>query len=146
LTPVVAAQVGVEAGGWREAVRAACGLLHDAGAVDQGYVDACVAMVEEHGPYMVVAPGIALAHARPEDGSRVLGVSVAVLGRPVEFGHPENDPVDVVFAFGSPDSEQHVEMLASLAGGLTEGLADGLRAAPDDTAARDSLTRAIAGG
>jgi ascorbate PTS system EIIA or EIIAB component len=146
LRPVVAAGVAVEADDWQAAVRAACRLLVEAGAADQGYVDACVAMVEEHGPYMVVAPGIALAHARPEDGARMLGVSVAVLARPVEFGHPDNDPVDVVFAFGSPDADQHVELLASLAGGLTEGLADGLRAAPDDTAARDSLTRAIDGG
>src|SRR5690606_39952565 len=90
-------------------------------------------MVRRHGPYVVLAPGIALPHARPEDGVVGVGVSVAVLSFPVEFGHPENDPVDVVIAFGSPDSEQHIDLLAALAGVLAEGLADRLRAASDAT-------------
>jgi len=42
--------------------------LVDTDAVFPSYVDAMVRAVEELGPYMVVAPGIALAHARPEDG------------------------------------------------------------------------------
>jgi PTS system ascorbate-specific IIA component len=133
---VTAALHGVAADDWREAVRAACRLLVDAGAAEPRYVDRCIATVEELGPYMVVAPGVALAHARPEDGAVALGISVATLRRPVEFGHAENDPVDVVFAFGSPDRDQHVGLLGALARRLTEGLADDLRKAPDEDAAR----------
>lgn len=121
------------AGDWRAAVRAASELLVDAGAAEPRYVDRCVATVEELGPYMVVAPGVALAHARPEDGAVALGLTAVTLRQPVEFGHAENDPVDVVFAFGSPDRDQHVGLLAALARRLTEGLADDLRKASDES-------------
>jgi PTS system ascorbate-specific IIA component len=99
-------------------------------------VDRCIATVEELGPYMVVAPGVALAHARPEDGAVALGLSAVTLREPVEFGHAENDPVDVVFAFGSPDRDQHVGLLGALARRLTEGLADDLRKAADESEVR----------
>lgn len=132
---ITAARHGVTAEDWRGALRAACQLLVQAGAAEPRYVDRCIATVEELGPYMVVAPGVALAHARPEDGAVGLGISVVTLRQPVEFGHTENDPVDVVFAFGSPDRDQHVGLLGALARRLTEGLADDLRNAADEAAA-----------
>ncbi len=127
--PVLTARSGLEVGGWQEAIRASCQPLLDAEAIEERYVDRCIEMVEEEGPYVVVAPGIALAHARPEDGVKRLCLSVATLTTPVEFGHEENDPVDLVFAFGSPDSTQHIELLRSLARQLQEDLADKLRQA-----------------
>lgn len=133
---VTAARPGVAAEDWRAAVRAASQLLVDAGAAEPRYVDRCIATVEELGPYMVVAPGVALAHARPEDGAVALGLSAVTLREPVKFGHAENDPVDVVFAFGSPDRDQHVGLLGALARRLTEGLADDLRKAGDESEVR----------
>jgi PTS system ascorbate-specific IIA component len=100
-------------------------------------------MVEEQGPYIVLAPGVALAHARPEDGARRLGLGVAVLTKPVTFGHPTNDPVDVVFAFGSPDKDAHVGLLAALSRGLVSGLAADLRRASTDVAASALLQEVI---
>lgn len=124
---------------WREAVRLASGLLEDAGAVTSDYPRRCIEMIEEHGPYVVLAPGIALAHARPEDGVLRLGIAVVTLVDPVAFGHPDNDPVDVVFAFGSPDGDQHVGLLSSLARELVGGLADRLRACETDADAQRTL-------
>lgn len=137
------ARVAVAADGWRDAVREACRPLLRAAAVEVRYVDACIGAVEDRGPYIVVAPGIALAHARPEDGVYALGLSVAVLDEPVEFGHATNDPVDVVFAFGSPDREQHVGLLAALSRRLLDGLADRLREAPSDAEASKILQEVI---
>lgn len=34
--------------------------------------------VEEYGPYIVIGPHLALAHARPEDGSLKLGLSLSI--------------------------------------------------------------------
>lgn len=118
--PVTGARTGVEVGDWQEAIRTACQPLVDDGAVEPRYPERCIAMVEEHGPYIVLAPGIALAHARPEDGVRAMGVSAVTLRTPVAFGHPDNDPVDLVFAFGSPDREQHVGLLSALARRMLE--------------------------
>jgi PTS system ascorbate-specific IIA component len=146
VTTTVAARTAVAAAGWEEAVRAATRPLVEAGAVEERYADACIRMVSEHGPYMVVAPGIALAHARPEDGARELCLSVAVLSGPVDFGHPDNDPVDLVFAFGSPDADQHVELLGALAEGLGGGLPDDLRGAPGDDEATRRLREVLHDG
>ena len=135
----VAAQVQVPVADWAAAVRAAAQLLSGAGVVSESYVERCVEIVREHGPYIVVAPGIALAHARPEDGAFALGLSAVSLAAPVRFGHSTNDPVDVVLAFSSPDRDAHVGLVAALARALTAGLADRLRAAPTDAAATELL-------
>ncbi|HVW34163.1 MAG TPA: PTS sugar transporter subunit IIA [Acidimicrobiia bacterium] len=146
LGTAVSARVRVPAGSWPAAVRAAGRGLVETGAAEGRYVERCVAQVEADGPYIVVAPGIALAHARPEDGAAGLGVSVAVLDRPVAFGHAVNDPVDVVFAFCSPDRDSHVGLLSALARQLTAGLAERLRVAPDDGRATELLQEAIGHG
>jgi PTS system ascorbate-specific IIA component len=138
--------VRVPAASWPAAVRAAGRELVSLGAADEHYVERCVAHVEADGPYIVVAPGIALAHARPEDGAIALGVAVAVLDRPVEFGHPANDPVDIVFAFCSPDRDAHVGLLSALARQLAAGLADRLRSAADGTTAARFLSEVITNG
>jgi ascorbate PTS system EIIA or EIIAB component len=124
----------------------ACGLLEAQNAVTPRYAERCIAAVEDEGPYVVLAPGIALAHARPEDGVERLGVSVATLTEPVTFGHPDNDPVDVVFAFGSPDTQQHVGLLSELATQLLGGLADRLREAGDDEEAQTLLQEIASDG
>lgn len=134
-SPVVAARVDVEANSWQDAIRAACSPLVDAGALEPRYAERCIAIVQEHGPYIVLAPGIALAHARPEDGVIRLALSAITLAKPVAFGHLQNDPVDVVIAFGSPDKQAHIGMVGALARRLLAGLTDALRAAPSDGAA-----------
>lgn len=136
---VLLARAHRSADDWKDAIHEACAPLLDAGAITDTYPARCVALVEEHGPYIVLAPGIALAHARPEDGVRQLAVAVVTLEDAVTFGHDDNDPVDLVFAFGSPDADQHVGLLSSLAGHLLSGLADRLRAADDDAAVQRVL-------
>jgi mannitol/fructose-specific phosphotransferase system IIA component (Ntr-type) len=107
--------VGVEPDDWRKAVEASGKLLVDVGAAEEGYVAAMVRTAEELGPYAVIAPGVAIPHARPEDGAVRVGLSLAVLSEPVEFGSKENDPVDLVFGFSTPDAAAHVELLQALA-------------------------------
>lgn len=113
-------ELQVEAGDWETAVRAGGKLLLDQGICEARYVDAMVRAVREMGPYMVLAPGISLAHARPEDGMLKVGMSIINLVDPVEFGNEANDPVYLVISFGGIDHESHVEMLRTLAMFLME--------------------------
>lgn len=112
--------VGTEADDWRSAVEASGRLLVNSGAVEERYVRAMVRTVEELGAYAVIAPGVAIPHARPEDGAREVGLSLVVLAAPVEFGSRENDPVDLVFGFSTTDADAHVELLGSLADFIEE--------------------------
>jgi mannitol/fructose-specific phosphotransferase system IIA component (Ntr-type) len=111
-------QVKVE--NWEEAVREGGKLLLDAGICEDRYVDAMVDAVRNMGPYMVLAPGIALAHGRPEDGVLKVGMSIINLSTPVDFGNEENDPVYLVISFGGIDKESHIGMLQELAGFLVD--------------------------
>jgi PTS system ascorbate-specific IIA component len=101
------------------AIRASGQLLVASGRVTGEYVDQMVAAVEEFGPYIVIAPGIALAHARPSDAVLSTGLSLAVLAEPIEFGS-HNDPVRLVFGLAAKDHDGHMTVLASLAERLTD--------------------------
>ena len=107
--------LGAEPADWQAAVRLAGQALTAAGAAKPGYADEMVRMIDEHGPYVVIAPGLALAHARP--GPEVLadGLAVVTLATPVAFGHPHNDPVRVVLGLAIETSAGHLASIASLA-------------------------------
>lgn len=107
--------VNIKATDWRDAVRKVGQLLVDSGGVEERYIDGMIRTAEELGPYIVVAPGIAMPHSRPEDGVIQPCMALITLSEPIEFGNAENDPVRLVFAFGAVDNEQHVEALRELA-------------------------------
>ena len=107
--------LGLRVHDWQQAVREAGSLLVKAGGAEWRYIEAMVQMVEEMGPYIVIAPGVALPHARPEDGVKKACMSLITLEPPVEFGNEYNDPVELVVAFGTTDNEAHIEALAALA-------------------------------
>ncbi len=113
--PVEAIVLAAEAQDWRAAVRLAGSALTASGAALPGYADEMIRMIEEHGPYVVIAPGLALAHARP--GAEVLadGLAIVTLASPVEFGHPHNDPVRVVLGLAIASAEDHLQSVAALA-------------------------------
>jgi len=100
---------------WEAALRAGGGLLVRAGKCTPAYVDAMVAAVRHMGPYVVLAPGIALGHARPQDGALGTGISLVTLAKSVDFGSPENDPVWLVISFCAGDGEGHIDLLSDLA-------------------------------
>ncbi|WP_043932420.1 PTS sugar transporter subunit IIA [Bacillus sp. EB01] len=104
----------VDAGTPDEAIRAAGNLLVEAEVAEAKYVDAMVESYHKNGPYFVLAPQIALPHARPEDGVKEASVSFIRLREPVVFGNAANDPVSFVFALGASSSEQHLQILQKL--------------------------------
>ncbi|MFA9428652.1 PTS sugar transporter subunit IIA [Egicoccus sp. AB-alg2] len=108
-------RTGVQVDDRAGAVRAAGELLRDAGACEPDYVQAMVDALDELGPYCVIAPGVALPHAKPEDGVVRTGISLVTLRDPVAFGHATNDPVRLVVALAPVDKEAHLAALQDLA-------------------------------
>jgi len=104
-----------QASDWEEAIRLSGRLLEAAEVAEPAYTQAMVDSVHEHGPYIVVAPGFAFAHARPSDAVLRTGMSWVRLAAPVEFGHSSNDPVTLVVALAAKDSTAHRDAMASLA-------------------------------
>ena len=90
---ILIAETNLIARDWQTAVRIVGAPLVERRAITQNYLERCIGMVDEAGPYIVIAPGLALAHARPGDGALHLSLSVGRFDPGVEFGHPKNDPV-----------------------------------------------------
>jgi PTS system ascorbate-specific IIA component len=113
--PQSAIVIAAEAADWRAAVTLAAEALASSGAARPEYAGEMIRMIEEHGPYVVIAPGLALAHARP--GPAVLGdgLSIVTLATPVNFGHPHNDPVSVVLGLAVANAAEHLAAVAALA-------------------------------
>ncbi|WP_395243770.1 PTS sugar transporter subunit IIA [Agromyces sp. MMS24-K17] len=107
--------LGADAADWRAAVREAGRALVRSGATSAEYADRMIAVIEEFGAYVVIAPGLALAHARPGPDVRREGIVVVTLAEPVAFGHPHNDPVRVVVGLAVTNAEEHVGLVAELA-------------------------------
>lgn len=104
----------VRAASPEEAIRKAGQLLVDGDLAEQTYVEAMVESFKKNGPYFVLAPQIALPHARPEDGVKEASVSFVRLENPVVFGNPANDPVQLVFGLGASSSDEHLQILQKL--------------------------------
>ncbi|MET3696255.1 PTS system IIA component (L-Asc family) [Bacillus oleivorans] len=104
----------VEVTSSNQAIEAAGALLVNENAVEETYVKAMLQSYQKNGPYFVLAPMIALPHARPEDGVKEASVSFVRLKYPVEFGSKWNDPVKFVFALGASSSNEHLQILQKL--------------------------------
>ena len=99
---------------WEESIRRVSEpLIHDQ-VIEPSYVAAMIDSVKEYGPNIVIGKYIALAHARPEDGVNQLGISVATIKEPIEFGNEENDPVKIIFCLAAVDSYSHLNIMKSL--------------------------------
>ena len=130
---------------WRDAIRLSGDGLVAGGATTNDYTDQMIAAVDEHGPYIVIAPGIALAHGRPSDAVLHGGLSWVSLETPVEFGHPKNDPVALVIGLAAVDHTTHIEVLKAMAGVLSDSDArKRLEAAATSEEVRSLLAQAAA--
>lgn len=138
-----AIRLDVPADDWRSAIRASGELLTGVGVASDAYTDSMVRTVDEHGPYIVIAPGFALAHARPDESVARTGLSFVRLAEPVAFGNADNDPVTIVMALAAADSSAHQQALASLAGVLSD---PDRRRALDIAATPDEVLYALGAG
>lgn len=105
----------VTAADWKSAVAHSGELLESTGSTDAAYTTAMIDSVIDNGPYIVVAPGFAFAHARPSEAVHETAMSWVRLAEPVEFGHEKNDPVTLVVALAATDATTHTSAMAQLA-------------------------------
>ncbi|HEY0210734.1 PTS sugar transporter subunit IIA [Acerihabitans sp.] len=99
---------------WQSAVALSVQPLIDQKAVESRYLQAIFAMHQQIGPYYVLGEGIAMPHARPEEGVIKTALSLVIVSQGVAFGSEDNDPVYIIFALAAVDSHSHIEMIVSL--------------------------------
>lgn len=114
---------------WEEAVMASFAPLKAEGAVTQIYVDSVIDCVNTYGPYIVIAPNIAMPHAqRGGAGVNKSAIAFMKVEKPVAFapGNPDKD-ARLFFSLAALDHDEHasnMRMLADLllANGCVEAL------------------------
>lgn len=100
---------------WEDVIRHGGQLMVDAGFTDPTYTEAMIDVVRDMGPYIVLAPGLAMPHARPEMGDKQVGAALVTLEKPIDFGSPENDPVSVAIFLCAPNKDEHIQLLTDIA-------------------------------
>ena len=98
-----------EAKDWKAAVQLGTNILEAAGFIRPTYYEEICNTVEKIGPYFLLAPGIAMPHARPECGVEQTGFALVTLKTPVCFGDAENDPIDILLTMASKDAKTQNE-------------------------------------
>ena len=106
--------VRATASNWKQALELAGDALVRSNRTTPQYTEEMVQAFEELGPYMVIAPGIALAHARPSEAVLGTGLALITLSEPVVFGSEANDPVQLVIGLAAVDHDSHIDLMASL--------------------------------
>ncbi|MDG6248406.1 PTS sugar transporter subunit IIA [Glaesserella parasuis] len=101
------------ASNWEEAIKIGTDLLVAAGTIEPRYYDNIVSKIKEMGPYIILVPGLAMPHARPEEGVIKTSFALVTLDTPIYF-EGEDEPVDVLLTLAGSDSDQHMQGLMEI--------------------------------
>lgn len=102
---------------WKAGIRLAAQPLLEKGYIEERYIDAMIGKVMEIGPYIVIAPKVAIPHARPEDGAVKMGISLLHSKQPIKFDFEDGEGGDVhlMFVLSGTDNTSHLTALQQLA-------------------------------
>lgn len=97
---------------WQEAIHFAGERLIQYGSIEKKYLDTIVSQIQYYGPYMFIAKGLVLAHAKPEDGVNHLDVSMMIFKKAVRFS--EYHEANVIITLAAEDQEKHLKILKDI--------------------------------
>lgn len=95
-----------EAKTWEEAIQVAVAPLEISGAVEKRYAKAIIDSTNQSGPYYILCPGMAMPHARPEDGVQRNAFSLVTLKEPVKFS--DGKDVSILVTLAATSAEIHL--------------------------------------
>lgn len=102
---------------WDQAVQHSFKPLLNNKSVTTDYVAKIINSTKKFGPYMVIGNGVMLAHARPADGVKKIGMSLLILKNPVKI-YDQNEEaykvVSVIIGLAPIDAAEHVLALSQL--------------------------------
>lgn len=98
---------------WQEAIKIGTDLLVKAGTIEPRYYDNIVSKINEMGPYIILAPGLAMPHTRPEEGVIHTSFALTTFTTPIYFDG-EDEPVYVMLTLAGSDADQHMQGLMEI--------------------------------
>ena len=103
---------------WQEAIKVAAAPLKEKGFIKEEYISAMLENVVKNGPYIVIMPGIAIPHSRPEHGVIRTAISLLKLSKSVKF--PEDKDVELIIVLAANDSDMQMQLISGLTNLLME--------------------------
>ena len=100
---------------WKDAIRIAAKPLLEHQCIQESYIDAMIQTVIDLGSYIVIAPDIAMPHARSEGRVLKNSISILKLEKPVYFDSDEASKATFIMPIACVDNENHLTMLAKVA-------------------------------
>lgn len=103
---------------WRDALKEGIKPLVADGSVDERYADCLIRNVEDHGPYIVLLPGVAMPHAVEDAvGTHREAISFMRVKEPVHFGvkDDEDTSAKIFFTLSDIDAKLHLQNMQRLA-------------------------------
>ncbi|KHT35866.1 PTS sugar transporter subunit IIA [Vibrio sinaloensis] len=91
-----------------------CSKLVEQGKVDATYLEAIKKKHKEIGAYYVLAPRIAMPHARPEDGVNEAALQITVFKNGVDLESEDNGDVFFSVTLAALDSDSHIQTIVAL--------------------------------
>lgn len=100
---------------WQAAIRLSAQPLLSKGWIGESYVEAMIQTVNELGAYIVIAPRIAMPHARSSEGVTSTGFGVMKLKKGVYFDEQADSYADLILPLACADDETHIQLLQAIA-------------------------------
>lgn len=97
---------------WQSSIKKASTPLLEKNYIRDKYVDAMIELVDDFGPYIVLQNKVAIAHANPDKGANMLGLSLFVNRQEIVFEN--NVTVQFLFVLSNPDQEKHLHLLRDI--------------------------------
>lgn len=104
---------------WQDAIDLSMAPLLKQNYVNLQYIDAIKKSTLSNGPYYILAPGVAMPHARPEYGALKTGMSLTLLQEGVFFSET-NEPVKLLIGLSAADADSHISAIQALSELLSE--------------------------
>lgn len=105
---------------WEDAVKKAAEPLLRDGAISELYVEAMLDSIKKHGPYIVIAPQIAMPHAGAGIGVMETSISFMKVEEPVHFSDSSEHDANLIFVLASVDNESHLGLLQTLVEAISD--------------------------
>lgn len=99
---------------WQAAIRQAAIPLLENRKITNNYVEAMIQQILQNGPFIVLKEGVAIPHAKPEDGVNSIGMSMLILEKPTFFLDSQEYSVKIIIVLAAIDNNKHLNALLSL--------------------------------
>ncbi|WP_336233208.1 PTS mannitol transporter subunit IIA [Citrobacter farmeri] len=117
--PEASISIKTVAKNWQEVIDFSMSPLLANHYVNANYIQAIKDSTINNGPYYILAPGVAMPHARPECGALKTGMSLTLLKQEVQFAD-DDEPVKLLIGLSAANADSHIGAIQALSELLCE--------------------------